>query len=322
MHNIFISYSRRDKDVVFRLKDEIERVTGRGSCWIDLAGIESDKEFVDVIIEAIDQAETFLFMYSRHSDASEWTRKEVEYAQSEMKRIVFVRIDSEPLSKYYRFQFSGHDIIDLQDKDEKRKLLLNPKEWAGCSCEAGSPAEEPVKTAPTGRLTAFVRSINPFSGLLHPIVNMGIAFQLFLLTLLLLMAGWTFMVGCLAFYHHPQVSHMMLILALGTSLTATCKIGSLRSYWLALIFALDFIEAYLVSHLAEYLYLNWPQMAEIPYPSSIRYQLLYDLGASMQLHKLAGTHTTLLVLVLAHIIAICLALCIRRDGRSAWSMMK
>ena len=189
MHNIFISYSRRDKDVVFRLKDEIERVTGRGSCWIDLAGIESDKEFVDVIIEAIDQAETFLFMYSRHSDASEWTRKEVEYAQSEMKRIVFVRIDSEPLSKYYRFQFSGHDIIDLQDKDEKRKLLLNLKEWAGCSCEAGSPAEEPVKTAPTGHLTAFVRSINPFSGLLHPIVNMGIAFQLFLLTLLLLMAG-------------------------------------------------------------------------------------------------------------------------------------
>ena len=144
MHNIFISYSRRDKDVVFRLKDEIERVTGRGSCWIDLAGIESDKEFVDVIIEAIDQAETFLFMYSRHSDASEWTRKEVEYAQSEMKRIVFVRIDSEPLSKYYRFQFSGHDIIDLQDKDEKRKLLLNLKEWAGCSCEAGSPVEVSV----------------------------------------------------------------------------------------------------------------------------------------------------------------------------------
>ena len=114
-----------------------------------------------------------------------------------------------------------------------------------------------------------------------------------------------------AIAHHPQVSHVMLILALGTSLTATCKIGSLRSYWLALIFALDFIEAYLVSHLAE-----------IPYPSSIRYQLLYDLGASMQLHKLAGTHTTLLVLVLAHIIAICLALCIRKDGRSAWSMMK
>lgn len=81
-----------------------------------------------------------------------------------------------------------------------------------------------------------------------------------------------------AIAHHPQVSHVMLILALGASLTATCKIGSLRSYWLALIFALDFIEAYLVSHLAEYLYLNWPQMAEIPYPSSIRYQLLYDLG--------------------------------------------
>ena len=92
-----------------------------------------------------------------------------------------------------------------------------------------------------------------------------------------------------AIAHHPQVSHVMLILALGTSLTATCKIGSLRSYWLALIFALDFIEAYLVSHLAEYLYLNWPQMAEIPYPSSIRCQLISHLAQTgRHAHHSAG----------------------------------
>lgn len=64
MHKIFISYSRHDKNTVFMLKDEIEDLIGKGSCWIDLTGIESDKQFIDVIIDAIDNADIFLFMYS------------------------------------------------------------------------------------------------------------------------------------------------------------------------------------------------------------------------------------------------------------------
>lgn len=68
-------------------------------------------------------------MYSKFSDGSEWTRKEVEYAKSENKKIVFVKIDKVPLSKYYRFQFGGHDIIDILDRDQKRKLMFNLQNW-------------------------------------------------------------------------------------------------------------------------------------------------------------------------------------------------
>lgn len=78
MHKIFISYSRRDKKTVFKLKEEIEQFVGKDSCWIDLTGIESDKQFIDVIIEAIDHADIFLFMYSQNSDSSEWSRKELD----------------------------------------------------------------------------------------------------------------------------------------------------------------------------------------------------------------------------------------------------
>ena len=129
MHKIFISYSRHDKEKVFKKKDEIEGLIGTETCWIDLTGIESDKQFIDVIIDAIDQADIFLFMYSKFSDGSEWTRKEVEYAKSENKKIVFVKIDKVPLSKYYRFQFGGHDIIDIFDRDQKRKLMFNLQNW-------------------------------------------------------------------------------------------------------------------------------------------------------------------------------------------------
>ena len=70
-------------------------------------------------------------MYSKHSDQSEWTRKEIEYANSENKRIVFVRMDNTQLSKYFKFQFGGHDIIDINDNYQKQKLIENIATWCG-----------------------------------------------------------------------------------------------------------------------------------------------------------------------------------------------
>ncbi len=324
MPKIFISYSRRDKVPVFQLKDEIESVVGKGSCWIDLTGIESDREFVDVIIDAIDRADIFLFMYSRNSDGSCWTRKEVEYAAGEHKRIVFVRIDSEPLGKYYRFQFAGHDIIDLQDEAQKQKLLRDLEEWTGSRHRPALGESEMENHRPGSPRHQAASRLDSFwlSPQLHPVINMGITLQLCLYCLALCMLLWTFAGGCLAFYQHPQVSHVMLILALCASILATCKLHKLRSCWYALVFALDFVEIYLVSHLAKFLYHNWHLYSRLSYPTSIRYQLLFSLGADMRHHRIAGTSTWLVVLAMAHIAIVCLALFTRKDGKSAWERMR
>lgn len=81
MSRIFISYKRVDKDKVFRIKDQIESALGE-KCWIDIDGIESDAQFVKVIINAIDEAEVFLFMHSAaHSQIqdfeNDWTIREL-----------------------------------------------------------------------------------------------------------------------------------------------------------------------------------------------------------------------------------------------------
>ena len=94
MARIFISYKRVDKEKVFRIKDQIEATISE-KCWIDLDGIESDAQFANVIINAINECEVFLFMYSKSHNKivdyeNNWTIRELNFAQEKKKRIVFI----------------------------------------------------------------------------------------------------------------------------------------------------------------------------------------------------------------------------------------
>ena len=63
-YEIFISYKRVDKERVFKIKENIEKATGK-QCWIDLDGIEIDAQFINVIMRPINNFSLFLFMYSQ-----------------------------------------------------------------------------------------------------------------------------------------------------------------------------------------------------------------------------------------------------------------
>lgn len=130
---IFISYKRIDKEMVFSLKDKIEGETGQ-KCWIDLDGIESDKQFANVIINAINNAKTILFMYSKaHSlienYESDWTIKELNFAQEKGKRIVFVNIDKSPLTDWFRLMFGTQQQVDATSKFAFNKLIEDLASW-------------------------------------------------------------------------------------------------------------------------------------------------------------------------------------------------
>ena len=132
-YDVFISYKRIDKDKVFPIKDFIERNTGY-NCWIDLDGIESDAQFADIIIKAINNAEVFLFMYSNtHSKIEnfeeDWTVREINFAQIKKKRIVFVNIDDSPLSDYFNFGFSTKQQVAASSDVAMKKLCADIKQW-------------------------------------------------------------------------------------------------------------------------------------------------------------------------------------------------
>lgn len=83
--DIFISYSRHDSkeanEIALQIKQRLHI-----DCWIDRNGIESGCEFSEVLIKAISDCKIFLFLYSENSAKSEWTRKELNFAQKNRKK--------------------------------------------------------------------------------------------------------------------------------------------------------------------------------------------------------------------------------------------
>ena len=119
---IFISYSRKDIDVVLKLRDEIHRVTGVLP-WMDVTGIETGSQFADVIARNIDGCELLVFVISFCSVESQWTRKEVLYAQNHRKKIYPVVIDDVQLPRELDFLFSDVDRVDVRDGVQRRKFF-------------------------------------------------------------------------------------------------------------------------------------------------------------------------------------------------------
>jgi len=73
-YDVFISYSRKDLEVVKGIKEEIERATN-AHCWMDLQGIESGApRFIRSIIDGINMCDVFLFMRSKQSQVSKYIR--------------------------------------------------------------------------------------------------------------------------------------------------------------------------------------------------------------------------------------------------------
>ena len=126
--DVFISYSRKDLEVVRPIRAELENVGI--SCWIDIDGIESgDANFKRKVVPALDSCCAVLFVISVDSQKSEWTGKELGYASRHGKRIVPLRFNDAPLVEEFDFDYGGVDIIDWRHPEQRQKLIRDLKKW-------------------------------------------------------------------------------------------------------------------------------------------------------------------------------------------------
>ena len=146
-HAIFISYSRKDKEFVRRLDDELAR-RGR-EAWVDWEGIRPTEEFMQAIYGAIEGADTFVFVLTPDSVASEVCGHEIAHAAAHNKRMVPIvarEVDAdavpEPLAKLnWIFSRPGDDFeaaagllvsaldTDLEWVHAHTRLLTRAIEW-------------------------------------------------------------------------------------------------------------------------------------------------------------------------------------------------
>lgn len=122
IHDVFISYSRKDSDVVFPI---VKRLEEEGlKVWIDRDGIESGDAFKSVIVGGIKKSDIFLFFSSANANESPWTVKEVNTAVYLKKSIIPVKLDGADYADSILFDLVGLDFVDLSIK-EKNEAELN-----------------------------------------------------------------------------------------------------------------------------------------------------------------------------------------------------
>jgi WD40 repeat protein len=147
MSDVFISYSRKDKDFVRQLHDAFAKL--HREAWVDWQDIAPTAEWQQEIYAGIESADNFLFVISPDSVVSEACQNEVAHAAKNNKRLVPLLRHSVPdaeipkeLAKINFVYFAESDpfdatfksLVDTLDADlgwirSNTRLLVRAKEW-------------------------------------------------------------------------------------------------------------------------------------------------------------------------------------------------
>ena len=148
---VFVSYSRADKDKVLPLVKNLEKSVGT-KFWIDLEGIESTAQFLNVIRQAIKDSQVVLFMLSDNSINGEWTQREIMFAKECGKRVVPVILDGGGLRDWTELYFANVNYVDGTNKRQIEKLSREITEWIEPEVIA-EPTDDDIAATPTRSVT-------------------------------------------------------------------------------------------------------------------------------------------------------------------------
>ena len=119
MSDVFISYSRKDKDFVRRLHDALSKANRES--WVDWEDIPTAADWWREICNGIESADTFIFVISPDSVESNVCRDEIVHAVQHKKRFVPVlyrEIVSAEDQRQMHPTISTHNWVMFRDADD------------------------------------------------------------------------------------------------------------------------------------------------------------------------------------------------------------
>ena len=121
-HQVFISYSRKDKEAVDSIKAILDEY--QIPYWIDKEGIFSGENYKEVIVDAIEVAKVVIFVSSANSNASINVIRELGYAVQQRRTIIPVLLDDAQYAKSIRLDIADIDQIEFKDIELAKKKLV------------------------------------------------------------------------------------------------------------------------------------------------------------------------------------------------------
>ena len=121
-HQVFISYSRKDKEMADTLC-EILKDNGI-DYWIDKEGIYSSSNYKELVVDAIEVSQAVIFISSVNSNASINVIREIGYAVNMNKPILPLMLDDAPYAKSIRLDMSDIDQINFRHPMASSKKLI------------------------------------------------------------------------------------------------------------------------------------------------------------------------------------------------------
>lgn len=122
-YDVFISYSRKDSEIVKKFADELGKAGY--SVWMDKDGIRIGDQFKEKIVSAIEEARTFLFFSSVASNASSWVIKEMNVAVELKKPIIPVKLDASVYNKSILLELAGVNFVQHNSDSELSSTIQN-----------------------------------------------------------------------------------------------------------------------------------------------------------------------------------------------------
>jgi hypothetical protein len=129
--DVFISYSREDKDRVLELADKL-RAAGV-AIWIDQGGIDGATMWGEEIVNALEGAKVLLLAITASAARSHNVAKEVVLVSERKGHILPVHLEQTTIPAALRYPLAGIQAIEYYsgDPDEQLKTILRALERAG-----------------------------------------------------------------------------------------------------------------------------------------------------------------------------------------------